>query len=173
MRRGGFHARILRTLAVLLFALASSSALAQPSPTAYFVFSPESPLPGDNVTVFIRVVDTVNGYVLCPGSSLRITAVRIEGTSIFLDLDPLLIAGGFPRPYCDGNTVSLGRLPEGAYSVTARSVFSNGTIGPTVASAALAVGALRVPAMGQIMLAACAVLIVIAGMRSSGARQSK
>jgi hypothetical protein len=122
------------------------------------------------VTVFIRVVDTVNGYVLCPESEMIITAVRVEGASIILDLRALTTPGGFIRPYCDGNTVSLGRFPEGVYSVTSRFVFSNGRV-DTFISADLAVGALRVPAIGPVMLAACAVLLVLTGIRSSGARK--
>jgi hypothetical protein len=171
MPRGGFDARVRRCLAALLLALASSSALAQSQRTPNFVFSPENPLPGDNVTVFIRTVDSVNGFVLCPEAARIITAVRIEGASIILDLWSLAPAGGFVRPYCDGNTVSLGRLPEGVYSVTARFVLPDGRIGPTLLSAVLAVGALPVPAIGPVILAACAVLLVLAGIRSSGARK--
>jgi hypothetical protein len=136
------------------------------------IFSPVNPLPGDQVTVFFRTVDTINGSVLCPESAVFITAVHVEGTSIILDLNPILLAGGQVRPYCDGNTVSLGRLPEGIYTVTARFVLRGAIIGPNPwHSAALAVGALPVPAIGPVMLAACAVLLVLTGIRSSRARK--
>jgi hypothetical protein len=74
-----------------------------------------------------------------------ITGVHFEGSSIFLDLSPVLPAGGFIRPFCDGNTVSLGALQGGAYTVTARAIHPNGTVFPTLLTSLLIVGQVPVP----------------------------
>jgi hypothetical protein len=154
---------------VLLLILASAAvpAIAQFQTEFNYVFSPANPLPGNEVSVFIRGTDPVNGFVLCPGAARVITRVQVESTTILLDLSPFLIAGGEARPYCDGNTVSLGALPAGLYTVTARSVFPDGRVGPTLLTRLLAVGPMQVPSSSPLMLCVLATLTLLIGTRWS------
>lgn len=138
----------------------SAAASAQFQTTLAFVFSPPNPQPGDNVSVFIRATDYVNGYVLCPETGQIITRVSVDGSAITLDLSNIAIPGGFVRPYCDGNTVSLGVLPAGYYSLTARIVHTDGRVlGAPLLTGVLAVGVAPIPLLGPFGLAACAIMV--------------
>ena len=150
---------------MLFFVTLSLPAAAQFQITFNYVFSPPSPRPGDHVTVFIRATDSVNGFVFCPETAQVITHVGVEGTSIILDLYPLHPPGGFVEPFCDGNTVSLGALQAGLYSVIARPVLPNGMPGPALLTGLLAVGQVPVPVFSLPWLFLCAFLILLTGSR--------
>jgi hypothetical protein len=155
---------ILReVIALAILMLIAVPAAAQVYAEYNYVFSPPNPMPGDNVSVFIRGTDPVNGFVFCPERALIITGVHIDGSSIVLDLAPAGFPGGIIRPYCDGNTVSLGPLPGGLYAVTARPVFPSGAIGPVAVSGLLAVG-MPVPVFSPLLLSVYAALVALTGM---------
>jgi hypothetical protein len=161
MLRGG--------VALVFLALSSLPASAQVYAEYNFVFSPPNPKPGENVTVFIRGTDPVNGFVFCPERGLVITGVQVTGDQIVIELLPYLIAGGIISPYCDGNSVSLGSLEGGVYTATARPVL-NGTPGPVFVSGLLTVGALPVPTLSPSALFTYAGLVLLVGMLWSIAR---
>jgi hypothetical protein len=154
------------SIAFTAFLCFSAAAYAQSDIRQAFIFSPPNPQPGDNVSVFIRAIDFVNGYVLCPETGQVITRVSVDGSAITLDLSNIAIPGGFVRPYCDGNTVSLGVLPAGYYSVIARIVHTDGRVlGTPLLTGMLAVGVAPIPLLGPFGLAACAVMVGWFGYR--------
>lgn len=155
-------------IAPFLFVFFSAAASAQFQTRLAFIFSPPNPQPGDSVNVFIRASDPVTGFVFCPETAKIITRVSVVGTSITLDLESFASPGGFIRPFCDGNTVSLGVLQAGTYTVTARIVFSNGNVGSTVLASQLLVDAAAaeptaIPLFGPFGVIASAIMLALVG----------
>lgn len=143
--------RCARTVLALATLAASLGCLAQQFIlVSQIIVTPPNPQPGDTFQVYIRTTNVGSaGYVLCPAAEKVITGVAVTGNSILLRLSNVGSPGGFVVPYCDGNTVQIGPLPAGNYSMSANYVLSNGTVVmPPVATAPLVVGASAVGAVG-------------------------
>lgn len=174
----GRLAEVFRLVFLLLTLLATPVSWAQSEVyVPQFVFSPSLPQPGDAVSVFIRVTDPINGTVRCPEAFTVITGVSRVGTNIVLDLNPIRTPGGVNVPYCDGNIVSLGSLPQGTYTITARSVLG-GVPGPTAITGSLVVGAaaldpVGVPTMSPQMAILMALLLGVSGMYAARIRKRR
>lgn len=154
--------RRLTRAASALVAATAISALAQP--TAQLIFTPPFPEPGQPISVFIRITAAPNSFVLCPEAERIITNVQVSGNTVLLDLSSVAIAGGFARPFCDGNTVSIGALDAGIYTVVARFVLRNGTVvSPPFITQQFLVGNVRaVPLWDGTWITACFMLMLLA-----------
>lgn len=153
---------VRHVLAVLLLASASTC---RAQAVFDFIFSPANPVAGQEVTVAIRGTDPTAGFVYCPQAEKIITAARIAGSNITLDVYPIGVPGGVMRTQCIGNAFLLGPLQAGTYSVVARSVFGN-AVGPIGASGQLSVvGGVGIPTVSPPMLAVVIACLALVGMR--------
>jgi hypothetical protein len=156
-------------VAFLAALLATFPVLGQtPAPVVQFIVAPAMPTSAGTIQVFIRVTDPTNGVIVCPEYEQFIDRVDVSGNAILFSVSAIKFPGGFPVPYCDGNTVTVGPLREGEYTMTAAIVFPNGTSPGPFARQQLVVAAAAQGNLAQIpvwdeaglVLAALAVLLV-------------
>jgi hypothetical protein len=114
--------------------MSSLGCFAQWNPTYSIQISPPDPQPGEVLSVFIRATDP-SGAVICPAARREIVGVTVSEDSVLLRLSNIGSGGGFPEPYCDGNTFRFGPLAPGRYEVKAATVLSNGTVNRAIATA--------------------------------------